>query len=192
MAATVDESTPPDMATAMVLFGIWQSAVSSQHSAISIQQSAISNQQSAISNQQSIGRFVSGRGFSRAESVLYDLGFSPCRGSPSHACTPLYTGLNSRNRATASGTRLSANSTSSDVVCFPRLKRMLPRARSADTPIAVSTWEGSMAPDEHAAPVEIDSPFRSSAITMASPSMQSKEIFVVLGTRAASPLFTAT
>ena len=81
---------------------------------------------------------------------------------------------------------------SSAVFCLPRLKRRLARARSGDSPIAVRTCDGSIAPDEHAAPVETDKPLRSSAITIASPSRQSKTIFVVLGTRGAPALLTLT
>ena len=51
-----------------------------------------------------------------------------------------------------------------------RLKRRLPRARWAATPMAVSTCEGSTDPAEHADPVETAMPFRSSAITSDSPS----------------------
>ncbi len=70
---------------------------------------------------------------------------------------------------------------SARVVWRPRLKRKLARASSAGRPMAVSTWEGSTAPEEHAAPVEQAKPFRSSAITRASPSMPGKMMFVVFG-----------
>src|SRR5437867_742910 len=60
--------------------------------------------------------------------------------------------------------RLSAKSTSSAVFCFPKLKRRLARARSAGIPMAVSTCEGSIAPEEQAAPVETAIPLRSRAI----------------------------
>ena len=92
-------------------------------------------------------------------------------------------GESSRSLATVRGSRLNAKFTSSAVFCLPRLKRSVPRARSGDKPIAVSTCEGSIAPEEHAAPVETAKPLRSRAITSASPSMQSKWMLVVLGTR---------
>ncbi len=72
---------------------------------------------------------------------------------------------------------------SAAVVWRPRLKRRLARASSAGRPMAVSTCEGSTAPDEQAAPVEQARPFRSSAMTKASPSMPGKVMFVVLGVR---------
>src|SRR5208337_842447 len=106
--------------------------------------------------------------------------------------TFLYTGLKSRKRVTTCGINCSAKSMSSAEFCLPTLKRRLARARSGDNPIAVKTCEGSMAPDEQAAPVETDSPLRSSAITMASPSRQSNTMFVVLGTRGAPALLTPT
>ena len=62
----------------------------------------------------------------------------------------LYRGEIARSRATVSGTRLRAKSTSSSVVCLPRLKRMLARARSGFNPIARSTCDGSIAPEEQA------------------------------------------
>ncbi len=76
------------------------------------------------------------------------------------------------------------------VVCLPKLNRNVPRASSALIPIAVSTCDGSTAPDEHAAPVEQANPFKSSAITSASPSIPSNVIFVVFGVRAPSAPFT--
>src|ERR1017187_2241578 len=106
--------------------------------------------------------------------------------------TFLYTGLRSRNRVTPSGINCSAKSILSTVFCLPRLKRRLALARSGDNPIAVKTCDGSIAPDEQAAPVETDRPLRSSAITMASPSRQSNTMFVVFGTRGAPALFTLT
>src|ERR1039458_3922090 len=83
----------------------------------------------------------------------------------------LYAGLNSRNRATVSGTSARAMSMSSAVFCLPRLKRMPARARSERNPIAISTWDGSIAPDEHAAPVETARPLRSREMTIDSPSI---------------------
>src|SRR5579862_8202460 len=82
-----------------------------------------------------------------------------------------YVGDKSRNLATVLGTRANAKSISASIVCRPRLKRMLARARSGRRPMASSTCDGSIAPDEHAAPVETARPFKSSAITSASPSM---------------------
>src|SRR5579859_3362609 len=87
---------------------------------------------------------------------------------------PSHTGDSSRRRATVSGITSSAKSTSSGLFCFPRLKRMLAFARSERIPMAISTCDGSIAPEEHAAPVETASPFKSSAMTRASPSMPSK------------------
>src|SRR3954463_5064678 len=101
-----------------------------------------------------------------------------------------YVGERSRNRETVEGIRLSAKAISASVVCFPRLNRMLPRAWSGRSPIAINTCDGSIAPDEHAAPVETASPFRSSAMTSASPSMWPNLMFVVFGTRAAPVPFT--
>src|SRR5947208_1049494 len=83
----------------------------------------------------------------------------------------LYVGDNSRNRLIVPGITDNAKSTSVSVFCFPKLKRILARARSGGRPIAVSTCDGSIAPEEQAAPVETASPFRSRAITIASPSM---------------------
>jgi len=83
----------------------------------------------------------------------------------------LYVGDNSRKRAIVAGMTDSAKSTFSGVFCFPKLNRILARARSGGRPIAVSTCDGSIAPEEHAAPVETASPLRSSAITIASPSI---------------------
>ena len=51
--------------------------------------------------------------------------------------------------------------------------------------MAVSTCEGSTAPDEQAAPVEQARPFRSRAMIRASPSMPGKVMLVVLGVRGA-------
>src|SRR5208282_1582463 len=90
------------------------------------------------------------------------------------AGTLFHTGDNCRRRATVSGMNPRAKSTSSGVFCLPRLKRMLALARSRLNPIASSTCDGSIAPEEHAAPVETASPFKSSAMTRASPSMPSK------------------
>ena len=67
----------------------------------------------------------------------------------------------------------------------PSEKRMLERARSAVSPIASSTCEGSTAPLEHAEPLDTAKPRRSSAITSASPSIPSKWMLVVFGVRAA-------
>src|SRR6202158_3884500 len=95
----------------------------------------------------------------------------------SHFCafaTPLYTGEISRSRDTAPEISAHANSASSAIFCLPRLTRILAFARSRLSPIAVKTCEASIAPDEHAAPVETASPFKSSAMTSASPSMPSK------------------
>ena len=50
-------------------------------------------------------------------------------------------------------------------------EQWLARAPWGFSPMASSTCDGSMAPDEHAAPVETARPFKSSAITNASPSM---------------------
>ena len=63
------------------------------------------------------------------------------------------------------------------------------RASSGFRPIAVSTWEGSTAPDEHAAPVEQASPFRSRAMMRASPSIPGKVMLVVFGVRGAPAAF---
>ena len=62
-------------------------------------------------------------------------------------------------------------------------ERMLERARSAERPMAVSTWDGVIAPLEQAEPVDTAKPRRSSAITIASPSMPSNWMFAVLGVR---------
>ena len=53
---------------------------------------------------------------------------------------------------------LIAASISSAVVVRPRLKRRLDRASSGESPIAVSTCDGSIAPEEHAAPVDDSTP----------------------------------
>ena len=81
-------------------------------------------------------------------------------------------------------------SISSAVVGRPRLKRRLLRASSGERPIAISTCDGSTAPDEHAAPVEQAIPCRSSAITSASPPAAGNEMFEVLDTRCARSPFT--
>ena len=58
------------------------------------------------------------------------------------------------------------------------------RAAPRSSPIASSTCEGSTAPLEQAEPLDTAKPRRSSAITIASPSMPSKQMLVVFGMRA--------
>jgi hypothetical protein len=75
------------------------------------------------------------------------------------ACTAANVrGDSARNRSTVAGIIAIARSTSSDVVARPRLNRKLDRASSADKPMASNTCDGSTAPDEHAAPVEHETP----------------------------------
>lgn len=64
-----------------------------------------------------------------------------------------------RRRATASGMTSIRNSASACVFVSSRLMRIVPFASSGDMPIAVSTWLGSSAPAEHAAPAETETPF---------------------------------
>ena len=59
-----------------------------------------------------------------------------------------------RRRATASGMTSIRNSASACVFVSSRLMRIVPFASSGDMPIAVSTWLGSSAPAEHAAPAD--------------------------------------
>src|SRR5216684_6016617 len=99
-------------------------------------------------------------------------------------------GESSRSWATAAGTTFKAKSMSAEVVWRPRLKRRLARASSGGKPMAVSTCEGSTAPEEQAAPVEQARPLRSRAMRRASPSTPGKIRFVVLGARGAAPAFT--
>src|SRR3989475_9568639 len=61
---------------------------------------------------------------------------------------------------------------------------------SGGKPMVVSTWDGSTAPEEQAAPVEQARPFKSRAIRSASPSTPGKTRFVVFGVRGASPPLT--
>ena len=63
---------------------------------------------------------------------------------------------------------------------------------ACDRPSASRTWEGSTAPLEQAEPLDTQKPFRSSAITSDSPSMPSKQRFVVFGARSASAPLTLT
>src|SRR5580658_3521241 len=72
-------------------------------------------------------------------------------------------------RSNACGITAIAWSISSAVVVRPRLRRRLLRASSGERPMARSTCDGPTAPDEQAAPVEQAMPCRSSAITSASP-----------------------
>src|ERR1700685_4717547 len=78
-------------------------------------------------------------------------------------------GERARSRSTEARSTRLALSMSSPVVGRPTLNRSVDRASSAESPIAVSTCEGSTDPDEHAAPVEHATPCRSSAISSASP-----------------------
>src|SRR5262249_40385173 len=80
------------------------------------------------------------------------------------------TGDNRRRWVTDDSTASTRASTCAAVFERPSEKRMLARARSAGSPMAVSTCEGWTAPLEQAAPVETANPRRSSAITSASPS----------------------
>src|ERR1700682_4664838 len=98
-----------------------------------------------------------------------------------------YVGESSRSWATAAGTTFMAKSMSAEVVWRPRLKRRLARASSGGKPMAVSTCDGSTAPEEQAAPVEQARPFKSSAMRRASPSTPGKTRFVVFGVRGAPP-----
>ena len=63
------------------------------------------------------------------------------------------------------------------------------RASSGVRPMAVSTCEGSTAPEEQAAPVEQARPFRSRAMIRASPSIPGKVMLVVFGVRGAPAAF---
>ena len=100
-----------------------------------------------------------------------------------------YAGARRRSWATAAGTISRAASISAGVVRRPRLKRTLARASGGGRPIAVSTWEGSMAPEEQAAPVEQARPLRSRAMTNASPSIPEEVMLLVLGVRGAAAAF---
>ena len=82
----------------------------------------------------------------------------------------IVTAHSSRKRLTWAETKSIVRSISSSVVCRCRLKRTLLCARAGARPIASSTCEGSLAPEEHAAPLDTAKPLRSSAITSASPS----------------------
>ena len=55
---------------------------------------------------------------------------------------------------------LSASSTSASVVSFESEKRIVARARAAVSPMAVSTWEGSLAPDWQALPAKTPAKIR--------------------------------
>lgn len=90
-----------------------------------------------------------------------------------------------RRRATASGMTSIRNSASSCVFVSSRLMRIVPFASSGDMPIAVSTWLGSSAPAEHAAPAETETPFMSRYRRRASASMPSKLIFKLPHSRSA-------
>ena len=82
----------------------------------------------------------------------------------------LYAWDNSRRWATAVGTNSSAVSTSASVLVRLRLKRRLARARAGGNPMALSTCDGSLEPEEQAEPPEVARPLRSRAMTSASPS----------------------
>src|SRR5687768_14753520 len=146
-AATVDESTPPDIATAI-------SACSF------INAPACSGSQLAVP---------------RSSLPAYE-----------------YLGDNFRRCATLSTTASTNASTCSSVLHRPNENRILDRASSLVNPIASSTCDGSTAPEEQAAPVDTENPFKSNAISNASPSIPSNLRFDVFGTRSAPAPFTVT
>src|SRR5579863_4428697 len=82
-----------------------------------------------------------------------------------HAVAISFFGETSRWRATAAAINSIALSISSRVFIRPTLKRKLARASAGVSPIAVSTCEGSTAPEEHAAPAEQANPAKSNAMT---------------------------
>src|SRR3990170_6521782 len=94
-----------------------------------------------------------------------------------------HVGERERSRDTIPGRTSSTYSISSRVLSLPTVRRRLPRASSSGTPIAVSTWEGSREPEVQAEPLDADTPCRSSAMRIASPSMCSKQKEALLESR---------
>src|SRR5437868_3316872 len=115
MAATVDESTPPDIATATV----WSLDITYKH-------------QEPLSRLD-LRRLPQLIDYSPASRTN---GYRPLATGDCFFC---HTGDSSRSRATVAGMMESANSISFSVVCFPKLNRKLARACSGGKPIAVST-----------------------------------------------------
>src|SRR3990172_2053084 len=99
------------------------------------------------------------------------------------ACRSGHVGESERSRDTIPGSMSSTYSISSRVLSLPTASRGLPRASSSGTPIAVSTCDGSSDPDVQAEPLEAAMPARSSAMRIASPSMNSKQHEKLFDTR---------
>ncbi len=81
--------------------------------------------------------------------------------------------------------RRMTSSTSSSVVVRPRLNRTASLAVTAECPIASSTADGWIDPDVHAAPVDTETPARSSATTIDSPRAPANPALIVPPTRGA-------
>ena len=65
--------------------------------------------------------------------------------------------------------------------CSDSVNRMELPASWSDSPIDVSTWEGSSEPDEQAEPLDAQIPFWSNSISSVSPLIPGNDRFALLG-----------